>query len=299
MKMNYWTKEDDVVLLEKYKIHRDNCDLKTLAKLLGRTVPFIARKAKDLGLTDRLNHVSMKPLSSEISVRMKNYIKENGHPRGMLGKPHTEKTKLAISKSTSRMWADKDSYLNSDEYRQIASNRMSLQQSNNTLTTNYTRCKHGVVVIGGKEHFYRSEWEVNIAAYYEFLKSKGEIIEWEYEPIVFWFEKIKLGVRSYKPDFRITAKDGIVYYVEVKGWMDDKSKTKIKRMEIYYPNIKLEILGADRYNAISKMKSLIPYWGSLTNGNAVEEIKCSISGCLNKSFCKTVCRKHYYKIYRK
>lgn len=73
------------------------------------------------------------------------------------------------------------------------------------------------------------------------FKAKA-ISSWEYEPDTFWFEKIKRGVRSYTPDFKIVHKDGTVEYHEVKGWMDKKSQTKIKRMAIYHPEIKLVVL---------------------------------------------------------
>lgn len=127
----------------------------------------------------------------------------------------------------------------------------------------YSRTKRGEVTIGGKTIFARSSWEANIAAYFEFLKQKKEILDWEHEPNTFWFLKIKRGVRSYKPDFLITNNDGSQYYEEVKGWMDAKSKTKLKRMALYYPEVKISVLDKDRYKAISANKSIIPNWGLL------------------------------------
>lgn len=97
--------------------------------------------------------------------------------------------------------------------------------------------------IGGKRIYFRSQWEMNYARYLEFLKQKGLIIEWEHEPHTFWFEEIKRGVRSYMPDFKVYDPDGSHYWVEVKGWMDPKSVTKIKRLKKYYPNERLEVVG--------------------------------------------------------
>lgn len=294
-KMNYWTSDDDDVLRKLYIQYRNNADLKTLAMSLNRTVPFISRKAKALGLTDSKNRVSMKRFSKSLSENMKARIKKKGHPRGMLGKKHTEKTKKIISASSKKTWADPNHYLNSEKHKQSMSDRMSKLQSKGALNNNYSRAKSGYVLIGGRTIFFRSEWEVNVCAYFEFLKKNNQIAEWEYEPITFWFHKIKRGVRSYKPDFRITLKDGTQYYEEVKGWMDSKSITKLKRMRIYYPDVDIRVLDKERYKEISKMKSIIPHWGDLTNGNAIEKEKCSVDSCLNNCFKKGLCSKHYKK----
>lgn len=50
-------------------------------------------------------------------------------------------------------------------------------------------------------------------------------------------------------------------YHEVKGWMDDRSKTKIKRMRIYYPDVKLIVIDARGYRSIMRQAaSLVPGW---------------------------------------
>lgn len=76
----------------------------------------------------------------------------------------------------------------------------------------------------------------------QFLKETCQIKEWEHEPKTFWFEEIRRGVRSYLPDFKVTKNDGKHYWVEVKGYMDSKSKTKIKRFKKYYPEEELHVL---------------------------------------------------------
>ena len=93
----------------------------------------------------------------------------------------------------------------------------------------------GWKLIGGNHHYFRSDWEVRYALHLECLKRKGLISEWFYEPKTFWFEDVKRGVRSYKPDFKIIQLDGSHYWVEVKGYMDGRSKTKLKRFKKYYP----------------------------------------------------------------
>ncbi len=121
--------------------------------------------------------------------------------------------------------------------------------------------KRGWYKINGKRMFFRSLWEVNYALYLDFLKKEKLIEMWEYEPDSFIFEKIKSGTRSYRPDFKITKKDQSIEYHEVKGWMTPKSKTQIKRMAKYYPNIKLRIIGRKEYDSIyKKMNKMLEFY---------------------------------------
>lgn len=124
-----------------------------------------------------------------------------------------------------------------------------------------TTWKSGWREIGGIKKYYRSRWEANYARYLQWLKIQGHIEAWEHEPETFWFESIKRGCRSYLPDFKVTEKNGAIVYHEVKGWMDDRSKTKIKRMAKYHPHIKLIIIDSPIYKDIkNKMGRLIDGW---------------------------------------
>lgn len=100
--------------------------------------------------------------------------------------------------------------------------------------------------------YFRSKWEANYALYLDFLVARGEIERWEYEADVFMFEEIKLGTRSYRPDFKVFNKNGSFEYHEVKGYMDNKSKTKLKRMAKYYPEVRLILIDSDYYNDLKK-----------------------------------------------
>jgi len=115
--------------------------------------------------------------------------------------------------------------------------------------------------IGGKRCYFRSRWEANYARTLQFLKEYEKIADWEHEPETFWFEAIKRGVRSYKPDFRITELDGSHRWVEVKGYYDAKSLTKIKRFRKYYPNEQLTLIDSKWFQKNNrKMRSLIQDW---------------------------------------
>lgn len=121
--------------------------------------------------------------------------------------------------------------------------------------------KQGWRTIGGKRRYFRSKQEANHARYLEFLKHCGNIKEWDHETTTFWFEKIKRGINNYTPDFEVTLKTGKVEFHEVKGWMDSRSKTKIKRMRIYHPDVTLKVFDSKWYQkAAKKLKILINDW---------------------------------------
>ena len=123
----------------------------------------------------------------------------------------------------------------------------------NSPVTPYARVKAGIRDDISKSYFFRSSWEANIARWFKF-----QGIKFTYETKTFWFENIKRGVRSYKPDFYLPSK-GV--FVEVKGWMDARSATKLKRMKKYYPGVTVELIDAKRYMAIDKQcRNVIPHW---------------------------------------
>lgn len=189
----------------------------------------------------------------KMSENMKKIIKRDGHPRGFLGGKHTEESKKKMSEASKKMWSDEKSYVNSEEYRQMLSDKsMKLQQSGK-FKGRYSRSKKGTYNINGKKIYFRSMWEANYALYLDFLiNQKQNIFKWEFEVDTFWFEQIKRGVRSYKPDFKVGLMNGEIEYHEVKGWMDGKSKTKLTRMAKYYPDVKIILVDQKPYKEIIK-----------------------------------------------
>lgn len=258
-----FTKAEKEELKRVYKnefLYGDS-DLKELAKKLNRTVPFLSRQARKLGLTN--NHRKRnKKACQKISEHSKKFIKENGHPKGMLGKHHTKKMKKEMSinhkkwcnkkenKEKLLMWVSKGLKTKLKKYGTLAVN-----------TREGCSWKAGWRTIGGKRKYFRSKWEANYARYLEWLKQYNQIKEWQHENKTFWFDGIKRGCRSYLPDFEVTNNDGSVEYHEVKGWYDNRSKTKIKRMKKYYPEVKLLIIFQKQYNEIkNKVGKLIDGW---------------------------------------
>ena len=135
------------------------------------------------------------------------------------------------------------------------------QSRGNLVKERSASWKSGWREIGGINKYYRSRWEANYARVLEYMKSVGEIALWEHEPTTFWFEGIKRGCRSYLPDFRVTRLDGSIYFAEIKGWVDARSITKLKRMKKYHPSIELVVLYTKEYKNIEKVYSkLITGW---------------------------------------
>ncbi len=95
---------------------------------------------------------------------------------------------------------------------------------------------------------YRSGWERNIARVFQWLEGEGELLSWQYEPGRYDFP-IKRGCIDYLPDFEIVETDGSVRLVEVKGQLDSRSRTKLKRFRKYYPELWADMLFVVRFDA--------------------------------------------------
>lgn len=119
------------------------------------------------------------------------------------------------------------------------------------------------VQLGDKYFYTRSLWERRYGRWLHYQKENGMIADFEHEPKTFWFEEIKRGVRSYIPDYKIIDYNQSKghFWVEVKGYYDSKSITKIKRFRKYYPEEKLILIDAKWFSLNSKkLKLIIPNW---------------------------------------
>lgn len=261
------------VEIEYIKRNYNGSNLKQIAQKLGRmdNCNNVCRAARRLGLTNQIQKEN-QPRSrakykseQERKIAQREALKEwhrnNEHPKGMLGKTHSQVFKEQQSVRLQQRWADPNSSLNSEESKQQRSDAASKNMVERLKKGEqlHTRGKGGTRKDLGL--YVRSRWEANIARYLNFLVSKCEIYKWEYEPDTYWFENIKRGTRSYTPDFKIWDKpDSEPYYWEVKGYMDQKSQTKLKRMAKYYPQIKIVVVASNEYKEIKKWSTLIPEW---------------------------------------
>lgn len=110
--------------------------------------------------------------------------------------------------------------------------------------------------------WFRSSWEANYARYLNLLIKLRIVEHWEFEPKTFWFDGIRRGVASYLPDFSVKYRnDSVIEWIEIKGWVTPKDKTKWKRMAKYHPDVKLVVIKKKEYEATGrKWASSIPNW---------------------------------------
>lgn len=256
---NYFTDDDVFFLREHYINYLLDGKLNLLAKKMGRNKGLICREAKKLGLTDigrrKKLLANWKPTLTD-ATRDK---RKNKTP--MLGKKHTPEALQKISKSATISAAK----INADPDRRAAMTKKMIktkhERGNLVNPRQKTTWKGGWREIGGKRKYFRSRWEANYARYLQWLKDQKQIIDWEHEAKVFWFEGIKRGCVSFLPDFQITENSGTIVYHEVKGWMDDRSITKIRRMGIYFPDVSLTIIDAKWFkNNSRQLTQLIYEW---------------------------------------
>jgi len=182
----------------------------------------------------------------------------------MKGKKHSAETLKRLSDASQLNWITFKTFgigSMSPDNRLKRSNRARLWQATKPASSNYSRAKGGHRPdLGGI--YFRSSWEANYARYLNLLIKFGVVESWSFEPQTFWFDGIARGVVSYRPDFMVKYKgDDTPEWVEIKGWIVAKDRTKWKRMKKYHPHIKLVIVGAKQYYAIQqKWASAIPSW---------------------------------------
>ena len=107
--------------------------------------------------------------------------------------------------------------------------------------------------------WFRSKLEADYALYLDFLVKQKDIKRWEYEAKNFEFP-VKHGTTQYKPDFQITENSGTIHYEETKGRMDSRSKTKLRRMARYFPDIKVILITQKEFNEIKRSLGKLIQW---------------------------------------
>jgi hypothetical protein len=224
---------------------------------VGKKRPDQAEVMRELHRAGKL--LKTPAMNAAQSVRFKEWHKNNAHPKGMLGKTHTQATKDRVREGNQRWLAT----LTDDERFAITKKMMTTKIKNGTLVNPRPNAtwKAGWRDIGSVRKYYRSRWEANYARWLEWLLQHGQIVTWSHEPMTFWFEGIKRGCVSYLPDFRVVNNSGEEEFHEVKGWMDARSVTKIKRMAKYHPKVKLIVVDAKQYRAMARQaRKMIPDW---------------------------------------
>jgi len=89
---------------------------------------------------------------------------------------------------------------------------------------------------------FRSSWEHRVAKMLEFMVDHHAIQKWTYEQKTFHFDQVKKGNMAYIPDFWVLFNDNTEAILEVKGYMDQRSGTKLKRFLQFYPDQNLILI---------------------------------------------------------
>lgn len=116
----------------------------------------------------------------------------------------------------------------------------------------FAKLKAGNYEVGGKTYKFRSGWEYIYAQYLQLLKDQKQVKDWLYECQRFDFPGIKRGCVSYLPDFKVIYPDEHHEWHEVKGYLDKKGATRLKRMAKYYPAEKVILIRKEEIAEIKR-----------------------------------------------
>jgi hypothetical protein len=258
-----YSKEEELEIETEYKKPISEFSLDNLAKRLMRDKTGICKFAKSLGLTTK-EHIKHQSSIRIKEINTPNRWENKEHPKGMLGKKHSDKAKKRIGECSKEFAKS----LSEEQKHEISVKAVATKIKvygtpapgfANSINS-YSRTKKGRREDLG-DVFFRSSWEANYARYLNLLIQDKRILKWEFEPDTFIFEKEIRGAKSYMPDFKITNLDNSIEYHEVKGWMDPKSKSKLKKFAKYYPTIKLILIDSKEYRKLEKQyKTTLTHW---------------------------------------
>lgn len=267
----YWRPEEIQDLKAHYlRAESGPLDLRELAKKFGKLPSNVCRKARSLGLSR-----SGRRLVLQRKVRVRKYLTAEAlslarseitkrrlairHPRGALGMKHTAEAKARIAKKSAAHWKSLSPQQKLDHT--MKSNLGRRAKGTGAPKVRRGRWYAGWREIGAQRLYCRSRWEANYARYLEWLRGLGQIQAWQHECHTFWFENIKRGAVSYLPDFKVVESDGSHAWHEVKGWMDARSTTVLRRMGKYFPSERVIVIREKEYKQIrSGVSALIPDW---------------------------------------
>lgn len=247
--------------------HKCECSKRTIIKWYNQ-FGFL-RRPREIALT--MPNYRKKQTDIMTNLWQDNEFKEKQH-KGMKKKWEEEEYKQHIIKQCVNRWKNPENRKkqsdklqetwdkpDAEKRKQKYSDVMKERQSNNNFGGSYHHIR-----IGKRsdlnDMFFRSSWEANWARYLNLLKQNKDIYKWEYESERFEFP-VKRGIRSYTPDFKVWDNNGDIYYYEIKGQMDISSEIKFRRMNIYYPYIRIILIERKQYRVIAKKyRYLIDEW---------------------------------------
>jgi hypothetical protein len=228
-----WTPEEDQRLRKFYDAFSgDVIPVDAVAKALDRTPGAVRYRASKLGLTERNRPRAARGRKSEVKERICVECNTRFAPRRP-SDPQKTCGRSCAAKQRSRVG------------RGRATGRAKVGR----------RADLGDV-------FFRSSWEANYARYLNWLIACGDVVSWEFEPEQFRFP-VKRGIKVYTPDFKVHLPDGRYEWHEVKGWMDDASRIKLKRFALHHAHesVRLKLIDRDVYQQIKRdFADRLPEW---------------------------------------
>lgn len=102
------------------------------------------------------------------------------------------------------------------------------------------------VEIDGKMFHFRSKAEYDVAEYLHLLKQSGYIKDFAYEQTKFCFPSEAEPIKTWLLDFDILENDGSFYYIEVKGRVEPDTKSKLKLLNTYRPEVRVDMVFTTR-----------------------------------------------------
>ena len=118
------------------------------------------------------------------------------------------------------------------------------------------------IELDGRIYRFRSKAEARYAAYLQWLKDTGNIKAWDYEFEYFGWTNQRGNKVQYCPDFRtLRDSESDWEYWEVKGYLDARSKAKLKGFSKHFPYLKLTVIDSAWFKRnTKKLKGLVPGW---------------------------------------
>lgn len=158
--------------------------------------------------------------------------------------------------------------LTEKQWAALAGNKPTKENKRIVIAGGYLSKIQGYLTFDNVEYYFKSLWEMNYAAYLQWMLDRGFIKNWKYEPKEFAFPKdsYKAGPFFYNPDFKVKFHDGRKEWHEVKGWMNAVSKKKIKRFEKHFPEEGPIVVIDNEWFELAKARAypkLIPGWMTL------------------------------------
>lgn len=269
------TNEEKQKIIDYYNEHNgEYLNLKQLSEDIGRSIASIERVAKENNLRNNKRKMTdsikekhrqrcieyykseyyQNEIKPVVAKKVSDYLREHGHPKGFLGKNHSDKTREIMSKKKLQEFAK----MSQEEKHRRAMKAVKTKIKNGGFNTTEKMHSRGRgFTRNDLKQYFRSTWEANIA---RILNHLG--IQWNYEYKRFFFNEPINHVLSYQPDFYLPQFD---IWIEVKGWMDEKSKIRLESFKNEFPdeNKKLMIIQEVEYNNLSKKYSWLENWENI------------------------------------